>query len=348
MQYVTSLAAGTDKEFRHLIWKHRNSPTTTGMTSIVRESRAELSATKSMWRDLKEGMADVAPLVRWAREHPDATLHAHSRCGIVAACFAARRLNNPRIVHFHFLARQWWLYELLRRAAGALPVYNSHLTCRHYRGIATPHTVQEPFINWPTSPHLGGKTGRRIVAAGALTPGKHPDVVLGAYERLKRRLPGLELQMYGASNRPLSPEFESTFLSRARHVPGVRVLPWQPDWLRQLESGDIFVHLGHPESFGMSMLETFARGLPLVVPPVSFFDDLAQPGRLLAGVERLPHLGVAAVTDALERLWSKSPTPQELFGLRMDWRERFSAPGAIDRMQALYRHLAGKPLTPES
>lgn len=340
MQYVTALAAATGSEFEHLIWKHRGIPAIARKANLVCESRAKLSAIKSIRRDLMEGLADFLPLVKWSNQHRDAILHAHSRAGIVAGCLAARFTRNTLIVHFHFLARQRRLYAHLCGLGRAIPIYNSHLTCRHYREESSSCSVQEPFINWPTAPIKERTGGRRIVAAGALVPGKHPDLILGAFEKLRERQPDLELRLYGASAQPLDPRFEGRLTDRARSIPGASVLPWQRDWLDHLTSGDVFVHLGHPESFGMSMLEAFARGLPLVVPPVSFFDDLEPASQSLGGVARISHLNVGGVVEALSLLWSRDLDAGKLARQRMKWRDRFGTSAAIERMHIFYRRIA--------
>lgn len=340
MRYVSSLSAGSNLEFRHWIWKHRSAQPDTNKSDFVLESRATLGGVKTIWRDLKEGLADVVPLIRWARRNPRAILHAHSRCGLIAACLARRVVTNPVVTHFHFFARHWRFFNLLRRTAKAFPIYNSNLTCRHFRGESTPHAVLEPFIPWPESPRSGADNPtHRIVAACAIVPKNNPDVILGAFQRLKAKFTDAELRLYGASPSPMDPTYEKNVIAKAGRLAGASIHPYRHDWLQQLGRRDLFIHLGYPEPFGMAMLEAFACGHPLVIPPVSFFDDLERTDARLAGVERFSELSNESVAIAVERLWSTSTDAEQLWRSRCCWTDRFGAAAAIDRMHSLYRRL---------
>ncbi|MFM8471586.1 MAG: glycosyltransferase, partial [Limisphaerales bacterium] len=76
--------------------------------------------------------------------------------------------------------------------------------------------------------------------------------------------------------------------------------PWAADWTQALTAHDIFVHLGAPESFGVVILEAFARGCRGVVLPKTFLDELPAPHGQ-AGVFRASALNPVAVAEALIR-----------------------------------------------
>jgi glycosyltransferase involved in cell wall biosynthesis len=113
---------------------------------------------------------------------------------------------------------------------------------------------------------------------------------------------------------------------------------WDEHWAEHLAATDIFVHLGQPESFGMVILEAFARGCKLIVLPDTFLDDLPPPSGK-SGVFRLDELTVDSVVKEMERAMFDPRQASDFWELRSKVSVLFSAEGARTKLARIYSWL---------
>jgi glycosyltransferase involved in cell wall biosynthesis len=125
-------------------------------------------------------------------------------------------------------------------------------------------------------------------------------------------------------------------LSRGRS--SVTLAPWAENWTDQLRGGDVFVHLASPESFGIVVLEAFARGLRLVVGEDTFLDSLPEPQRTL-GIFRVRHVSPAAVSEQVRLALQCGISAADLWRARREVAMRFDAGRNAQRLADLYRDL---------
>lgn len=317
------------------VWVHREFPSNDPI--FIRQGSAR-RANAGIARDLFNALREVAPLMRAVRHQRVNILHAHSRVGIIAGWLAHQFTGVPLVLHFHFLATRVWLYRLLLHTSCGAAVYNSPKTMTHYG--ARHGTVIFPSISWPED-ELRPSEARRLVATSSLVPAKNIPVLIGAVGELGDRGSPLACCIYGASVTPSA--YERELLQLCRRTSGVTVEQWADTWQRSLHSNDIFVHLGHPEAFGISLLEAFAAGLKIVVLPETFLDMLPPPVDG-CGVYRAAELSPTAVADAIIQALNDPIEYQQLRSVRSEMREAFSTASASAKTQSVYDTLMPRDL----
>jgi alpha-1,6-mannosyltransferase len=107
----------------------------------------------------------------------------------------------------------------------------------------------------------GSGSGLLFIYVGRLDSEKRPDIVLEAFARVRAAMPDAALVLAGAGG--LRPELER----RGAQIGGVHVLDFVHDRLelaRLLASADVYVSAMAHETFGLSVAEAQACGLPVV------------------------------------------------------------------------------------
>lgn len=163
-----------------------------------------------------------------------------------------------------------------------------------------------------------GLTGDQplLIYVGRLDQEKQPHVVVDAFRRLPADL-GARLVLLGDG--PLKPQFEALGDSRI-HMPGF--VSGRAELARWLASADLYVSGMADETFGVSVVEAQASGLPVVGVAAGAMHDRVSPatGRLgpvgdssamaaniveLLGSDRRP-IAAAARSKALGESWARS------------------------------------------
>jgi alpha-1,6-mannosyltransferase len=131
-----------------------------------------------------------------------------------------------------------------------------------------------------------------LVGAGRFAREKRWDVVLDAFARLSARRKA-RLILFGDGP-------ERSRLERSA-PPGVRFPGFERDrarFARALASADVLVHAAPYETFGLSIAEAVACGLPIVVPDAGGAAEHAAPG----ASAKYPSLDADACAAAIEAL----------------------------------------------
>jgi alpha-1,6-mannosyltransferase len=112
-----------------------------------------------------------------------------------------------------------------------------------------------------------------IIYCGRLDAEKHVDTVVDAFERL--HLPSAMLIITGEG--PLRAKFQE----RAENLPGFHVLPYagsREAFANLLASADLYATAGPHETFGLSVIEAQASGLPVIGVDAGALRERVVPG----------------------------------------------------------------------
>lgn len=301
------------------VWMHKDFVPPSQSEQFVRAGTAT-QVNGSVFHDALAGWREARALAAWLKREDRVVLHAHSRVGMVAASLAGRWTNTQVVLHCHFLPTRPWIYHRLRRHCGAEWIFNSPKTCRHFGAVPEQSFILFPDVDWPDAPPRPGSGRLRFVAAGAFVPGKHLDVLVAAFRRGRATGRDAKLALFGHSSAPANPEYQRSIEAACAGDPAITLHRWSADWAQSLTADDIFVHLGEPESFGLVILEAFARGGRVVVLPGTFLDELPAPHNQ-EGVFRAAALDPESVAAALaqaagaasESRWPQRQAAQGLF-----------------------------------
>lgn len=319
------------------VWVHKDFVPAAESEQFVRAGTAT-QVNGSVFHDALAGWREARALAPWLKQEGRVALHAHSRVGMVAASLTGRRTNTPVVLHGHFLPTRPWIYHGLRRYCGADWVFNSPKTCRHFGRAVEQSFILYPSVDWPDTSLPPGSGRLRFVAAGAFVPGKHLDGLVAAFRRWRASAGDAELALFGHSSVPTSPDYQRTIEAACSGDPAITLRPWSSDWAQSLTADDIFVHLGEPESFGLVILEAFARGCRVVVLPKTFLEELPSPHNQ-AGVFRAAALDVQSVTTALAQAAKPSAALENLWAQRRAAQGFFCMEQHAARLSSFYAHM---------
>jgi len=136
-----------------------------------------------------------------------------------------------------------------------------------------------------------------LIYVGRLDVEKRPDIVVDAFRRLPKEL-GARLVVLGQG--PMKEQFEA--LRDPRIVtPGF--INDRQDLARWLASSDIYVSAMPNETFGVSVIEAQASGLPVVGVAGGAMIERVLPGMGLLG----PVADPAAMAANIEQVWRSTP-----------------------------------------
>lgn len=185
-----------------------------------------------------------------------------------------------------------------------------------------------------------------LIYAGRLDVEKRPNLVLDAFARLD---PSLRARLLLVGEGPLRAELEG----RARAVPGAAVLPYQADrqrLARLLASADVYVSAAPFETFGLSVVEAQASGLPVVGVAAGAMPERVPPELgLLAPAGSVADLAGCITTLALNGRIQKGEAARRHAVAAFSWEATFT------RLLALYeaarsrtrpRGASGSPAAP--
>jgi glycosyltransferase involved in cell wall biosynthesis len=172
---------------------------------------------------------------------------------------------------------------------------------------------------------------QRLLHVGTLTPVKDQRTLLLALAELRRRLPGVTLDMVGDG--PLGPELQALAarldLQTAVHFSGERGHSRLPEVYR---AADVFVISSRHEAQGMVALEAASCAIPIVGTCVGNVPDLAPSSSV-------PVAQPAALADALEAQWSQA-AQESGCEVRRVVESRFSVDVSVQGYRQCYARLA--------
>lgn len=325
---------------RPQIWMHRTfAPPAGDELYVCRGTASRVNGT--ILQDALAGWREALALSAWLAGQRRVVLHAHSRVGLMAASLAGRWRRVPVVLHAHFLPNRPWIYHALRRHVRAEWVFNAHKTCRHFGADPARSHVLMPAVDWPEVSLPAGPGRLRFVAAGAFVPGKHLDVLIAAFGRLRAQGMAGELALFGRADVPDAPDCQRTIEKVCAGDSAVTLHPWSAGWPQALTTDDVFVHLGQPESFGLVILEAFVRGSRLVVLPETFLDELPVPHGQ-AGIWRARALTVDAVAAAMQEAAASASAGVDFWASRRPAQGIFCMEQQAVRLSSLYHDMIAR------
>lgn len=122
---------------------------------------------------------------------------------------------------------------------------------------------------------VAGADDLLLVYAGRLDSEKRPDLVLDAFEHVRERLPRAALVIAGDG------PMRDALLARGNAIGRVHVLPFidqRDEMARLLASADVYVSGMAHETFGLSVVEAQACGLPVVGMRAGAMTDRVRDG----------------------------------------------------------------------
>ncbi len=187
----------------------------------------------------------------------------------VCAVLAMRGTGIPVVISEHsvpFLKRQSRLWkmlincvyphaaELVVRSAGVQHYFSS----RKIPSTCIPNAVAAPP---PLPAGAGLRSGRRIIAAGRLSPEKGFDLLLESFAKVHALRPDVTLTIFGEGplREELTRQAASLGLASCAAFPGNT-----KELSREMAASDLFVMSSRHESFGNVLCEALAVGVPVV------------------------------------------------------------------------------------
>ena len=321
LNYVRQLIGEDLPGFEQRVWKYKGyAPESEKFLCLGRAKSLDFN----MFGDLKGAALDFLPLWRWLRKNPRTILYAHNRPNAILAAIMHHVYGIPVLIHVHTLGRKKKMNRLVWRLAQATVIYNSTLSCRHFGQSTETAHIHMPAIRWPERPNPGEG---RLVACGAITQAKNIDLIINAFNEAGEAAPP-ELHIYGLSSNPFEPNYQQRIVEMAGRNPRIHLHEWDERWTDGLGYNDVFIHACSVESFGMVMLEAFARGCRMVVPHDTFLSDLSHEGVFFAD------LTAESLASGLRQANAYRPTPA-LWDSRRSYEGQFSIEANARRLHSI-------------
>jgi glycosyltransferase involved in cell wall biosynthesis len=170
-------------------------------------------------------------------------------------------------------------------------------------------------------------------------PCKNLHNIVDGFKQLLEAEPGANLCLFGNSPE-LDSDYQRQVIASVQGNPAIHLMGWDSNWTARLQATDIFVHASQVEAFGIVILEAFAHGCRLVVPPETFLDELPAPLDRL-GIVRAEHADAIGIRLAMQEALAIRPPEGGFWEERKKVSPLFSARATNERLAGLYRRLAG-------
>lgn len=174
----------------------------------------------------------------------------------------------------------------------------------------------------------------RIVVSGRIAPGKFLLEILDAFALLRRRIPEVQLHIYGAIE-PRHRDYGEAVLAKARAVgdEDVRFHGATESAPEVLHQYDVALVLGEQQGCPNSCLEALAAGVPLVANDSGGTREIVRPGKTgwLISTTQPEEIAGALVEALTDRVRAEALARAGLQQVRKDF--------TIDRMAAGYLRL---------
>lgn len=225
----------------------------------------------------------------WLAADANRVFHAHSRAGLLAALWLARRGCRRVVASVHCYGRQRWFYRWAARQMDGRLFWLSPAMRNHYgvTGEGWASCIPECVgLRAPAYDGVGaGQSGvtLRLGGAGLRVRWKGWDLMMRALAQLPAEVRRqIEFQQVGSTG----PESDSRryalelrALTRQCGLDDqVKWLPAEPDSRRLLAQVDAVVVASHREPMSLVMLEALAAGVPVIAADSGGAPDVIRPG----------------------------------------------------------------------
>ena len=149
------------------------------------------------------------------------------------------------------------------------------------------------------------------------------------------------MEIVGRSTPPVDPGHDRELEALAGAMGGVNLRPYAGAWAEVLRGDDVFVHPADREAYGIVVLEAFARGCRLVVPPESVLNELGGDWREAGGVEVAATTEPEGLAAAMRRAMATGGEARERWRRRQGVARWVSVEECVCQLSGLYRSLSG-------
>jgi glycosyltransferase involved in cell wall biosynthesis len=241
------------------------------------------------------------PLTKWlARHTPDYdVVHIHALFSYPATISAlfSRRCRVPYVIRPLGTLNRWgirnrrpWLKQLSLRCVEAKVLRSAafvHFTAEDERAQASDLGIPHRPIVIPniaeaaqTAPFKHSRSGSsfEILFLSRIDPKKGLDLLLNAFQDIRRRIPYARLTIAGSGN----PAFAKSLRTQATRLGLDSAICWREfvsgeEKQRLLSESDVFVLPSYSENFGIAAVEAMASGLPVVITDaVAIHKDVSR------------------------------------------------------------------------
>lgn len=177
---------------------------------------------------------------------------------------------------------------------------------------------------------------RVLLCAGRLAREKNVSHLLGAFERVLRKLPNVKLLIVGDGPARAELEREAAELGIASNVIFTGYLPWRT-LIDYYKGADLFVYASKTETQGIVFMEAMASGLPVVA-----VGEMGAAETVVHGVTGLlvgPEEDEAAFAGAVLELLGDEDRLEQLRAGALKEAERTSIQRSLERLQEIYGNL---------
>lgn len=191
----------------------------------------------------------------------------------LVAWFVARRVGARLNIQVHTdLTTQSWvkhvLAQIVLRHADSVRVVSERIQQQiKNMGVRASSSILPVFIDVEAFRNLKPRVHaqKTILWIGRFEKEKDPLRAISILEDVRNANIDAKLVMVGDGS--LQPQLQQCATKRSLELP-ITIVPWQKDITPQLEVADVVVCTSHTESWGASIVEALASGVPVVAPDV--------------------------------------------------------------------------------
>jgi len=253
----------------------------------------ELGATRA-WESAASGAVTIAPTrtsewLRFARRVTRAervVVAGYGTGRLIVTLFlallmargrAVTRSDSVRAGKFVFAKRA--VYRLLASRGGrgaAVGKASERVLTKHF-GLASDKVLRMPYLLPPAAMAQAPSapaTRPKVMAAFRFVHREGALVMVEVLRTISTRRPDVDVVVAGDAVGDLADEVRALLSGH----PGIRYLGWVPysEYLRELATAHVYVHLPLDEPWGTSLVDAAALGVPMVTTPTCFASqDLA-------------------------------------------------------------------------
>jgi len=185
-----------------------------------------------------------------------------------------------------------------------------------------------------------------VICVGAVMPRKGSDLLLEAWSRVLKRIPGVHLVFVGPRKDLENPALKD-FRMRLEQLISDSDAPGQVHFAGLVENVETYLHAAdvlvlpsQREGMPNSVLEAMACGVPVIITPfLGLSDDLGKPGEQYLLADFSPD----SLAEALCKLLQDPGLRQQLAASALQWiRHTMDLQASLDQYASLYKELAGK------